>query len=1153
MAIQTAQDQEAKAAEAFIARWQGHEGGQERANYALFLTELCDILGLPHPDVANATHEFNDYVFERSVRKNRDEGESIGRIDLYKKNSFVLEAKQSRWKGEAKELAGQNDLFDAGDEQAERGKRGANRAWDVLMLNAKRQAEEYARALPASHGWPPFILVCDVGHCIEVYADFSGQGKNYTQFPDRQGYRVYLDDLRKDDVRERLKAIWLDPQSLDPTRKAAKATRDIAARLAEVSKALEAKKYPPEEVAQFLMRCLFTMFAASVKLLPENSFRDLLADCRNNPDAFLPLLTELWQKMNVGEYSTSIRAKVLQFNGNLFANAKVLPLGREEIGELCEAAQKDWHEVEPAIFGTLLEQALDPAERRRLGAHYTPRAYVERLVLATIIEPLRDDWRNVQAAAETKRAAGHLKGAAAEVKAFHDKLCATRVLDPACGTGNFLYVAMELMKRLEGEVLEALLDLGGQEALRGLGGHTVDPHQFLGLEINPRAAAIAELVLWIGYLQWHFRIKGGQPEPPILKKFKNIEVKNAVLTWDGYPVPQTIDRKEAYPHPKRPTWPTADFIVGNPPFMGGKDIRGRLGDACAEALWEAHDYINESADFVMYWWDRAADILTSKGTALRRFGLVTTNSITQEFSRRVMKKRMENKHPTSIVMAIPDHPWTKVTDDAAAVRIAMTVAEAGALVGLLREVVEESLLDTDEPTVRFRESMGKINSDLTIGTDITSVRELLANAGLCYRGMQLMGAGFIVTPSEATVLGLGKRAGLENYIKPYRNGRDITASPRGALVIDLFGIEIEEVRKRFPEVYQHLKSEVKEKTIINDKGETEYVGRDWNNRESYRQYWWVFGEPRRELRPGLSGLKKYVITVETMQHRSFQFLDADILPDNRLVVVATSDSYLLGVLSSSIHICWTLKSGGTLEDRPIYTKSRCFDSFPFPSPSDLLKDQIRTAAEELDAFRKQRQKEYPSLTLTQMYNVLEKLRANAELDEDDERIKNNGLILILKELHDKIDRLVFQAYGWPEALSDEQILERLVALNHERAAEERRGHVRWLRPEYQIPRFGKDVDKMAAREEGAQITADLGLPPPIARKLAFPSDAVEQTAAVFAALAAAGGPVSAPHIAQDFRKTKNLEETIAKVLSSLARLGHVSTKDGRTFEIKRVA
>ena len=474
------------------------------------------------------------------------------------------------------------------------------------MLNAKRQAEEYARALPPSHGWPPFILVCDVGHCIEVYADFTGQGKNYTQFPDRQSFRIYLEDLRKPEVRERLRAIWLEPQSLDPTRTAAKVTREIAGRLAEVSKALEAKKYPPEEVAHFLMRCLFTMFAASVKLLPEDSFRDLLDDCRNDPSKFVPLLTDLWKSMNDGEFAASIRAKVLKFNGNLFAEAKVLPLGREEIGELYEAAQKDWHEVEPAIFGTLLEQALDPADRKRLGAHYTPRAYVERLVIATIIEPLREDWRNVQAAAETKRAAGDNNGAADAVKAFHDRLCATRVLDPACGTGNFLYVSMELMKRLEGEVLEALLDLGGQEALRGLGGHTVDPHQFLGLEINPRAAAIAELVLWIGYLQWHFRTRGGTPEQPILRKFKNIEVKDAVLTWDGYPLPQIIDGKETYPNPRQPAWPAAEFIVGNPPFIGAKYLRERLHDPYVDALWVANPQVGKSADLVMYWWDRAA-------------------------------------------------------------------------------------------------------------------------------------------------------------------------------------------------------------------------------------------------------------------------------------------------------------------------------------------------------------------------------------------------------------------------------------------------------------------------------------------------------------------------------------------------------------------
>ncbi len=284
--------------ESFIARWQGREGGQERANYVSFLKEMCAVLELPQPDPADATHEANDYVFERAVTRHHDDGDRAGRIDLYRKGSFVLEAKQSRWKGGNKEIKNQDDLFAAGDEPADRGKRGAARAWDVLMLNAKRQAEEYARALPPSHGWPPFILVCDVGHCIEVYADFTGQGKNYTQFPDRQSFRIYLEDLRKKEVRDTLTRIWQEPQALDPTKTAAKVTREIAERLAAVSKAMEAKKYPAEQVAQFLMRCLFTMFASSVKLLPENAFIELLDDARKSPAAFVPLLEELWKSMN---------------------------------------------------------------------------------------------------------------------------------------------------------------------------------------------------------------------------------------------------------------------------------------------------------------------------------------------------------------------------------------------------------------------------------------------------------------------------------------------------------------------------------------------------------------------------------------------------------------------------------------------------------------------------------------------------------------------------------------------------------------------------------------------------------------------------------------------------------------------------------------
>ncbi len=230
----------------------------------------------------------------------KDNGDTLGRIDLYKKNSFVLEAKQSRFKGGTKEAPGQT--ADAASEPA-RGRRGADRAWDVLMLNAKRQAQDYARALPPSHGWPPFIMVCDVGHCIEVYADFSGQGKNYTQFPDRQGFRIYLEDLRRQDVRERLHAIWTAPATLDPALASAKVTRAIAKRLAQVSVALEKQGHAADDVAMFLMRCLFTMFAEDVGLLTARSFKGMLHDCETNPAAFVHDVGQLWEAMNTGGWA----------------------------------------------------------------------------------------------------------------------------------------------------------------------------------------------------------------------------------------------------------------------------------------------------------------------------------------------------------------------------------------------------------------------------------------------------------------------------------------------------------------------------------------------------------------------------------------------------------------------------------------------------------------------------------------------------------------------------------------------------------------------------------------------------------------------------------------------------------------------------------
>ncbi|WP_431201838.1 type IIL restriction-modification enzyme MmeI [Bradyrhizobium betae] len=560
--------------------------------------------------------------------------------------------------------------------------------------------------------------------------------------------------------------------------------------------------------------------------------------------------------------------------------------------------------------------------------------------------------------------------------------------------------------------------------------------------------------------------------------------------------------------------------------------------------------MNESADFVMYWWDRAAEILTRKGTLLRRFGFVTTNSISQVFQRRVMEKHLNAKKPISLVMAINDHPWTKASEEAAQVRIAMTVGEAGMQDGVLREVISEAALDTDAPDIELREIAGRVNSDLTVGIDITSAKALLSNEGVCSPGVKLHGPGFIVTSNEASLLGLGKRPGLEKHIRPYRNGRDLAARPRDVMVIDLYGLNSDQTRASFPEVYQHLLSTVKIQR------EKEAIRSGSKDSQAYAKLWWIFGKPRQELRPALDGLERYIVTAETTKHRVFQFLDASILPDNMLLAIASDDAHNLGVLSSRVHVTWALRAGGWLGvgNDPRYSKSRCFDPFPFPRANNIQKQEIRLIAEEIDTHRKRVLAEHQHLTLTGLYNVLESLRAGTTLDtlaNEQRTIFEDGFVLILEELHDRLDAAVAQAYGWQVDLSDEEILARLVALNKERAAEERRGLVRWLRPDYQIPRFAKGLDKQAAEEAGMQVAAQLDVTAK-EQKPSFPANAVEQTAAVFAALAQASVPLDAAAIAAQFRKAKASETKIAGVLASLARLGHVTT-DGKEFALRRVA
>lgn len=1169
---------------AFIHRW-SESGGGEMSNHQMFIVELCGLLGLPHPDPSREENQYNDYVFERGVVFKHPNGtQSHGRIDLYRRNAFVLEAKQSGKRKAKKVDPSQIDLIpeDARQVRAGSARRGS-RNWDAVMVAARKQAEDYARALPVEHGYPPFLLVLDVGHVLEIHADFSGQGKNYAQFPDRRSYRITLEDLADPKVRDLLVTIWTDPFSLDPVRKSAEVTRDIAARLAKIARGLESR-HDPREVAEFLMRCLFTMFAEDVELLPEKGFERLLAELKETPKNFVPAMENLWSTMDKGGYAPFLNATLRRFNGTLFKRNKAIALSADEINELWIAARQDWREVEPAIFGTLLERALDKRERSKLGAHYTPRAYVERLVVPTIIEPLRDDWVEVQARIEELRAENRNEEALAAARAFHHQLCTTRILDPACGTGNFLYVSLELMKRLEGEVLDALDDLGEAQGRLAMAGETVDPRQFYGLEINPRAVAIADLVLWIGFLKW--QLKTGGPDTvsePVLDAYGTIREQDAILAfdkqellrdgngkplsrWDGHtmklhpitgeeiPDPDATVELYSYVDPRPAKWPEAEFVVGNPPFIGGKDMRAELGDGYAEACWAARKHIPGGADFVMHFWDSAADQLRTKGAKLRRFGFITTNSITQAFSRRVIERHMNEKWPLSLVFAVPDHPWLKAADKAA-VRIAMTVAERGESSGVIAKVRSESGLNSDTPRVELETWEGRISASLAIGANTNLAKPLLANDSLSSRGVVLHGSGFIVTPAEARALGLGTVEGLEEYILEYRNGRDLANRPRGVMVIDLFTLTSDEVRERFPSVYQHILQRVKPE-------------RDSNKRDYRRLNWWLFGENIPVARTYLFSIPRYIATVETSRHRFFQFLDKSIRPDNKLLCIGSADAALLACLCSRVHVVWSMAAGGRLGvgNDPVYVKTRVFDPFPFPVPafedySKSIDERLRDLGERLDSFRKERLAAHDFLTMTGLYNVLERGRELANgcdvtpLTDKEREIHEAGLISVLAELHDEIDRAVLAAYGWDDLAGDligkpgatlpsphkssdqeaaeQELLTRLVELNRERVAEERRGTVHWLRPDFQIPKLGA---KVTAPEQ--QIEADVSVLD-VEEKPKWPSDGLDQIRIVRDVLEKATEPAGSDAISSVFagRNTQKRKDRVSDVLETLAATG----------------
>jgi hypothetical protein len=728
------------------------------------------------------------------------------------------------------------------------------------------------------------------------------------------------------------------------------------------------------------------------------------------------------------------------------------------------------------------------------------------------------------------------------LETFRDRLVDLRVLDPACGTGNFLYVSYALVKSLEHEVLEALRELGGTQQSLSLAGHTVTPSHFMGLEIKPWAAEIAQLVLTLGHLQWELLHRGQSAVvDPVLSAERSIACRDALITWtttvprlgpDGAPLMRWDGLATAL-HPRTgkevpdptvqvpvvdylgvapATWPAADFIVGNPPFIGNKPMRERLGDPYVDAVRAAHPEVPDTVDFVVYWWHRAAE--HARLGATRRFGLVTTNSLRQTQNRQVIAAQLGAEPPLRLVMAVPDQPWVDERGSAD-VRIAMTVGERSGRDRTSLARLGRVVVDSGDPE---RLELGwtrvpQIHADLTGGgADVSSAVPLRANAGLSFQGMNLVGKGFRVSAEEIRGLGFEVDA-LPPVIRPYLNARELMQVRQERWVIDAFGYTEPGLREAWPTVWQHLYDHVKPE-------------RDQNRDAQRKRDWWLFGRSNTKLRAALEGLPRYIATPRVSKHRVFTTLPIDTIPDCQVVAVTVAEPYLLGVLSSLLHTVWTLRTASRkgVGNDPSYDNTKCFGTFPFPGATPDQRAAIGAVAEELDAYRHGVQARHPDVTLTAMYNLVEKLRGapEAPLTAKEQALHAKLATEVLIRLHAELDRAVLDAYGWPPELADEALLERLVALNEARSAEEAAGQVRWLRS--------------PTTEDAGAVNGELAVSGRITAaakvdKRDWPSDPLEQVLAVLDLLGANDRRLSADEVAACFHRAR--KDRVADIVARL--------------------
>ena len=928
--------------EAFIAKWEQVTTTERAASHTHFL-DLCELLGVDKPLDVDRTGEF--YAFERRVSKVFG---GDGFADVWKRGHFAWEYKRK--------------------------KRNLQEAYRQLVL--------YRDDLEN----PPLLVVCDLER-FEVHTNFTGTPKQVHAFT--------IHDLVNPDVRALLKNVFTDPERLNPKSYRERVTKEASEQIGRLALSLQRRGHDPQTVAHFLMQLVFALFAEDVGLLPNKLVSRILERTHAKPERAQRYLSELFQAMALG--GEVLLEDVPYFNGGLFDDRGALPLEPSELETLLAAAKLDWAEVEPVIFGTLFERSLDPSKRSQLGAHYTSREDILRIVQPVVIDPLRAKWAAHRATLEatlekdprpelTPLEMGDSKKRAQltawqrrqdrnvkePVVRFVDELRHLKVLDPACGSGNFLYVAFQQLKELERDVLAYAQTVGVPLA------PFVSPRQFYGLEVNVFAHELASIVVWIGFLQWNYLNQVSDRQRPILERLDTIKLQDALLDGEQ----ETV-------------WPEADFIIGNPPFLGGKRIRTELSSDYVDKLFTVYEgRVKRESDFVCYWFEKArAQIAAGKA---ERAGLISTNSIRGGANRKVLERIKETGN---IFMAWDDEPWIL---DGAAVRVSIVGFDDGS----------ETQKALDGQTVAV------INPDLTSTTDLSQAKVLQENQGVSFMGTTKLGAFDITGDVARSWLNLpnpNERSNAE-VVKPWVNGMDITRQPRDMWIVD-FGLMPESEAQEFLVPYEYVKENVKPERLK-------------NNRISYREKWWQHGEARPAMRKALEGLDSYIVTPRVAKHRIFVKLAEGVIPDSRLFVFTPREpTYTFGLLSSGIHEVWTLAtcSWHGVGNDPTYNTTTCFETFPFPRPTETQHTEIEKWAKYLDTVRSQFLAADEKYTVTKLYNDLTVLRETRD---------SKSPVYALLIAHDKLDAAVAAAYSWDWPLSDEVILERLLALNLERSAEE---------------------------------------------------------------------------------------------------------------------